>query len=93
MGDVEEIKLICDNHALLHIGSNLVFRNRTKDKEIGCHFVRENVLSGEIMIVFVVFNRQLADIFTKFLRGTQVGFIICNELGTYEMYALAWGWG
>ena len=33
---------------------------------------------------------QLADIFTKFPIGPRINYI-CNKLGTYDLYALAWG--
>ncbi|XP_061366398.1 uncharacterized protein LOC133317477 [Gastrolobium bilobum] len=46
------------------------------------------VLAGEIITSFVPSNDQLADIFTKALRGPRIEFI-CNKLGTYDLYAPA----
>ncbi|RVW13553.1 Retrovirus-related Pol polyprotein from transposon TNT 1-94 [Vitis vinifera] len=87
-GKDEQMKLICDNQATLHIASNPVFHEKTKHIEVDCHFIREKIASGCVATSFVNSNDQLADIFTKSLRGPRIKYI-CNKLGAYDVYAPA----
>ena len=82
------MKLICDNQAALHIAYNPVFHERTKHIKVDCHFIREKIASGCVATNFVNSNDQLADIFTKSLRGLRIKFI-CNKLSAYDVYAPA----
>ena len=80
-GEICRMELVCDNHPTLHIASNPVFHERTKNIEIDRHFVRE-ILSGDIVMKFVRSNDQLADIFSKSLASSRT---------TYDLYAPACG--
>ena len=63
--------LWCDNVNALAIASNPVFHARTKHIEVDYRFVREKVLKKDLMVKFISFNDQLADIFTKGLRSSR----------------------
>jgi len=79
-------KLVCDNQATLHFAYNPVFHERIKHIEINCHFIREKLDECVIVIEFVNCNNQLANVFTKSLKGSRVEYI-CNKFGAYDIYA------
>lgn len=45
---VPSAKMYCDNQATIHIANNPVFHKYTNHIEVGCYFVRERIVSGEV---------------------------------------------
>ena len=57
--------IYCDNLNNIQLAKNPIFHARTKYIGVHYHFVRECVLLGEVALVYVLTDRQAADIFPK----------------------------
>jgi hypothetical protein len=60
-----QIQILCDSTIAISVEKNLVLHSRTKHIEVRCHFLRDNVEKGTIVLSHVPTQDQLADIFTK----------------------------
>ena len=63
----EQVVIHCDNLSSIQLAKNPVFHARTKHIEVHYHYIRERVLAGDIDLVYVSTEEQVADIFTKAL--------------------------
>lgn len=66
------IVIYCDNLSSIKLAHNLVFHVRTKHIEVHYHFIRERVLAGDIDLVYVSTEEQVANIFTKALGAKKL---------------------
>ena len=61
----DKVPLWCDNESAIKIAENPVQHSKTKHIEIRHHFIRDHVAKGNIELLHVNTDNQLADIFTK----------------------------
>ena len=65
----------CDNTSAINLSKNPIQHSRTKHIEIQHHFLRDHVQKGDIELIYVHTDKQLTDIFIKFLDEKRFGFI------------------
>jgi hypothetical protein len=61
----ERVCLMCDNTSAISIAKNTIFYKIMRHLESRHHFLRGHVEKGDIEMIYIDIERQLADIFTK----------------------------
>jgi hypothetical protein len=62
---MNHVPLLCDNESAIKIDYNPCEHSRTKHIDIQHHFLRDHAIKGDVVILHVRTDDQLADIFTK----------------------------
>jgi hypothetical protein len=63
--ECSHVPLICDSTSAISVAKNLMLHSRTEHIEVRYHFLRDNVEKGNIDLIHVPTEKQLADILSK----------------------------
>ncbi|XP_068319219.1 uncharacterized mitochondrial protein AtMg00810-like [Pyrus communis] len=66
----------CDNVSSIALASNPVFHSRAKHLEVDYHYIRENVVSAELLVNYICSQDQLTDLFTKGLSSSRFKLLV-----------------
>jgi len=81
---LEKVPFYCDNTSAINLTKNPIQHSKTTHIEIRHHFIRDNIQKGDIEIMFVKIENQLADLFTKPLARDRFNKLR-TELGILDM--------
>ena len=62
---IQKVPLLCDSTSAISVGKNPILHSKTKHIEVRFHFIRDHYEKGDIDLIHVGTNDQLADILTK----------------------------
>lgn len=57
--------ICCNNMSTTHLAANPIMHAHTKHVEMDHHFVHDKVVDGSLLVRFVPFEEQLADVMAK----------------------------
>jgi hypothetical protein len=67
----ERVPLMCDNTSAISVAKNSVFHKKMRHVERRHHFLRDHVDKGDIEMMYIDTEIQLADIYTKPLDSSR----------------------
>jgi hypothetical protein len=60
-----QVTIFIDNKSAMALAENPIDHKRTKHIHLRYHFIRDHVLKGDIILVYIPTNENIADLFTK----------------------------
>ena len=83
----EPIQLLVDNKSAINLANNPVSHGRSKHIDTRFHFLRDQVNTGKLKLVYCPTQQQLADALTKPLRKERFEHLR-SDLGIFETLKL-----
>jgi hypothetical protein len=74
--DRRAVPLKCDNNGAIALARNDRYHARTKHIDIGYHFIRERIESGDILLDYIHTSENTADMFTKGLHSATFNTLV-----------------
>jgi hypothetical protein len=75
METYKSVPLMCDSSSAICLAQNLIFYRRVKHIKVRHQFLRDHVEKRDIEIRYIETERQLADIFIKYLVATYFAYL------------------
>lgn len=60
----------CNCRSIVYISHNQIQHSMTKYINIRYHFIKDNILNGDIKLIFVPSTKEIADVYTKYIDPT-----------------------
>lgn len=83
----EAMKMYSDNTSAIKWAKNPIYHKRTKHVEVDCRYIRENIQSEDVELVYISTNDQAADFLTKAVGRKELDGVL-TKLGIVNIYAM-----
>ncbi|KAI3503838.1 hypothetical protein L1887_32292 [Cichorium endivia] len=71
-----QVPIYCDSKSAITISHNPIQHSMTKHIDLRYHFIKDQILEGNIELYFIPTDEQVADVFTKALDYTKFNYFL-----------------